>query len=72
VKGGLALVVDPAPGALVLHSDLELVFQKTLGCEARRLALRLYFQLQFIYLLKLRLEYTSAIFQVGDCVLSFV
>jgi hypothetical protein len=72
LKGGSAFMVDPAAWALVFGTDLEPVFEKTLGCEACRLALRLYFQLQSLYLLKLRLEYTSAILQVGDRVSSFL
>ena len=49
-----AFVVYPAIGALVLRVDLELVFEQALWREARRLALRLHLQLQFLYLLKPR------------------
>ncbi len=72
VKGRPALVVDPAAWTLAVGTDLEPIFEKTLGCEARRTALRLYLQLQFFKFLKLRLKYTGAIFQVGDRVLSFL
>jgi hypothetical protein len=51
-----AFVTDPTTGALVLRPDLEPKFERTLAAELRRLKLRIYLDLAFLYLAKFRFE----------------